>query len=42
MDKNERSKRFENLQKIVAQRTIYHWISEQFEDIEKLKSAENF
>ena len=41
MDKNERKKRFENLQKIVAQRTIYHWISEQFEDIEKLKSAEN-
>lgn len=42
MDKNERNKRFENLQKIVAQRTIYHWISEQFEYIEKLKRAENF
>lgn len=40
MDKNERSKRFENLKKIVAQRTIYHWISEQFEDIEKIKNAE--
>lgn len=40
MDKNERNKRFEDLQKIVAQRTIYHWISEQFEDIEKLKNNE--
>lgn len=40
MDKNERHERFENLQKIVAQRTIYHWITEQFEDIEKLKPAE--
>lgn len=42
MDKIQRSKRFEDLQKVVAQRTIYHWISEQFEDIEKLKSTENF
>jgi trehalose 6-phosphate synthase len=40
MDKNERSKRFEKLQEIVAQRTIYHWISEQFEDIEKIKNSE--
>jgi trehalose 6-phosphate synthase len=42
MDKNERYERFENLQKIVAQRTVYHWISEQFEDIEKIKTAEKF
>ncbi len=42
MDKNERSERFENLQKIVAQRTIYHWISEQFEDIERIKNSKDF
>lgn len=40
MDEKERIERFKNLQKIVAQRTIYHWISEQFEDIEKLKNQE--
>jgi len=34
----EREYRFDNLQKIVGQRTVYHWISEQFEDIEKLKT----
>lgn len=42
MDKNEKHKLFKNLQEIVGQRTIYHWISEQFEDIEKLKNGENF
>ncbi len=40
MDKNVRSELFENLQNIVAQRTVYHWISEQFEDIEKIKNTE--
>jgi trehalose 6-phosphate synthase len=39
MDKNEKHKLFKNLQEIVGQRTIYHWISEQFEDIEKLKNV---
>lgn len=38
MNEKERKNRFSNLQKIVAQRTIYHWISEQFEDIEKIKN----
>lgn len=39
MDKDEKHKLFENLQEIVAQRTIYHWIAEQFEDIKKIKNA---
>jgi trehalose 6-phosphate synthase len=39
MDEEERNKRFENLQEIVAHRTIYHWISEQFADIEKIKNS---
>lgn len=39
MDKNEKHKLFNNLQEIVAQRTIYHWIAEQFEDIKKIKNA---
>ncbi|HPX77294.1 MAG TPA: trehalose-6-phosphate synthase [Methanobacterium sp.] len=38
MGDKERENRFDNLQKIVGQRTVYHWISEQFEDIEKLKT----
>ena len=40
MSKKERRERFENLQDIVGQRTIYDWISEQFEDIEKIKTIE--
>ncbi|MBI5680034.1 MAG: trehalose-6-phosphate synthase [Methanobacterium sp.] len=36
MSKNERTQRLENLKEITAQRTIYHWISEQFTDFEKL------
>lgn len=39
MNMEEKNERFENLQKIVAQRTIYHWISEQFEDIERIKNS---
>lgn len=38
MGYKERENRFDNLQKIVGQRTVYHWISEQFEDIEKIKT----
>ncbi len=38
MDDEEREYRFSNLQKSVGQRTIYHWISEQFEDIENIKN----
>lgn len=38
MGDKERENRFDNLQKIVGQRTVYHWISEQFEDIEKIKT----
>ena len=38
MDEKERKFRFSNLQKSVGQRTIYHWISEQFEDIEQIKN----
>ncbi|MEN6592680.1 MAG: trehalose-6-phosphate synthase [Methanobacterium sp.] len=39
MDKEERSIRLKNLKDIIKKRTVYHWISEQFEDIEKLTSA---
>jgi len=39
MSMDERSKRLKNLKEIVANRTIYHWISEQFEDIEELKRS---
>lgn len=38
MSENERNEQFKKIQDIVAQRTIYHWISEQFEDIEKIKN----
>lgn len=41
MSRNERINRLENLKKIVASRTIYHWISEQFEDIKRIKSLIN-
>jgi trehalose 6-phosphate synthase len=37
MKETERKERLNNLKDIVSQRTIYHWISEQFEDIEKIK-----
>lgn len=37
MSRRERSDRLENLKKIVARRTIGHWISEQFEDIKELR-----
>ncbi len=42
MSENERNKRLNKLKDIVARRTIYHWISEQFEDIEKIKNAREF
>jgi trehalose-6-phosphate synthase len=32
MKETERKERLNNLKDIVSQRTIYHWISEQFED----------
>jgi trehalose 6-phosphate synthase len=41
MDKSERTRRLENLKDIVSKRTIYQWINEQFEDIEKIKTDEN-
>jgi trehalose 6-phosphate synthase len=40
MGETERQERSQNLKEIIGQRTIYHWISEQFEDIEKIKTAE--
>lgn len=41
MEKNERKQRSKNLQNTISQRTIYHWISEQFEDIKKIKEQFN-
>ncbi|MGZ7160676.1 MAG: trehalose-6-phosphate synthase, partial [Methanobacterium sp.] len=38
MDKSERTRRLKNLKDIVSKRTIYKWINEQFEDIEKIKT----
>lgn len=37
MKETERRSRLENLKKKVAKRTIYHWITEQFQDIEDLR-----
>ena len=42
MSEKERHGRLDNLKDIVARRTIYHWISEQFEDIEKIKNSDEF
>jgi len=42
MSEKERYKRLDKLKDIVARRTIYHWISEQFEDIEKIKNSNEF
>ncbi len=42
MSENERYERLDKLKDIVARRTIYHWISEQFDDIEKIKSSNEF
>jgi len=39
MKRTERQERLGNLKEIVAKRTIYHWISEQFEDIERIKNS---
>lgn len=39
MDEAERSRRLNGLKDIIRKRTIYHWISEQFKDIEKLSKA---
>ena len=36
MNEEERSRRLKGLQKIIKKRTIYHWISEQFDDIERI------
>lgn len=42
MSEKERKQRLNNLKDIVGRRTIYHWISEQFEDIEKIKNEGEF
>lgn len=39
MKQDARSNQLNYLQKIIAKRTIYHWISEQFEDFEKLMDS---
>lgn len=36
MGEKERKRRLEGLQNIIEKRTIYHWISEQFDDIERI------
>jgi len=36
MSQNERERRLKGLKKIVSERNIYHWITEQFDDIQKL------
>ena len=36
MDNHAREEKLKDLQKIVSKRTIYHWISEQFADFEKI------
>lgn len=36
MSQEEREKRLRGLKKIVSERNIYHWITEQFDDIQKL------
>lgn len=36
MSEEERRRRLEGLKEIIKNRTVYHWISEQFEDIEKI------
>jgi len=36
MDQEERRKRLDGLKKVVNERNIYHWIAEQFDDIQKL------
>lgn len=38
MSEEERSRRLNGLKHIIKERTIYHWISEQFDDIEMLCS----
>jgi trehalose 6-phosphate synthase len=40
MSENERHQRLDNLKDIVARRTIYHWINEQFEDIKRINNTE--
>lgn len=42
MSEKERCERLDKLKDIVAKRTIYHWISEQFEDIEKINNINEF
>ncbi|NYB51651.1 MAG: trehalose-6-phosphate synthase [Methanobacteriaceae archaeon] len=42
MSIDERRKKLNNLQNMVAERTIYHWLSEQFEDIEKIRNNDEF
>jgi trehalose 6-phosphate synthase len=42
MSDKERSQRLDKLKDIVGRRTIYHWISEQFEDIERINNAGEF
>ena len=37
MGEEERTRRLNRLKDTIKKRTIYHWISEQFEDIEKLR-----
>ena len=38
MSDKERKHRIKSVQELVSQRTIYHWISEQFADIEEIMS----
>jgi trehalose 6-phosphate synthase len=38
MDEKEKTHRLNGLKDIIRKRTIYHWISEQFEDIENLSN----
>ena len=35
MDENERKKRINGLKGVIQERNIYHWITEQFKDIEE-------
>lgn len=41
MSKKDRKARLSSLQDIVSQRTIYHWISEQFADFERIMGESN-
>ena len=38
MKKEERERRLKGLKRVISERNIYHWITEQFDDIEKYYS----